>query len=150
MYKLLKTSIGGLFGRLIKNIDDNTSVQIMVDNCLTDVIADNTGLKQGCILSPTLFKIFINDMPNVFSENCKPATLHNKNLSCLMFADDVVLVSETKEGLKNCLHKINKYSNSWKLKINKKNQSYDPQKIWEINQKLLYSRGHCIRICGSL
>ena len=100
MYKLLKTGIGGLFGKIIKNIYDNTSVQVMVDNCLTDAIADNTGVKQGCVLSPTLFKIFINDMPNIFSEDCKPATLYNKRsaASCLLMT--WYLYQKPKKGYK--------------------------------------------------
>ena len=118
LYKLLKAGIGGPFGRLIQNIYSNTKVQIKLENGLTESFKDNVGVKQGCILSPALFKIFINDLPEIFGDHCHPTTLFKKKVSCLMFADDVVLVSETEEGLQNSLNEIFQYSEKWRLNVN--------------------------------
>ena len=97
---------------------NNTHVQIKLENGLTKAFKDNVGVKQGCILSPTLFKIFINDLPEIFGDQCDPTTLFNKKVSCLMFADDVVLVSESREGLQHSLNEIYQYSADWRLTIN--------------------------------
>ena len=35
-----------------------------------------------------------------------------------MYADDLFLMSETKEGLQNCLNKLQEYTMKWNLKIN--------------------------------
>ncbi len=118
MYKLLKSDIGGLFGKLIQNIYSNTSVQIKLDNGLTEEIKDNIGVKQGCVLSSTLFKLYVNDLPGIFTENCDPVKLYNDKLSCLMFADDIVLLSETKNGLQCALDKLYEYCKKWKLNVN--------------------------------
>ena len=37
-----------------------------------------------------------------------------------MYADDLVILSETKEGLQRCLDKLNIYTKKWDLKINLK------------------------------
>ena len=37
-----------------------------------------------------------------------------------MYADDVILLSETAEGLQNCLDKLNKYCEQWGLEVNLK------------------------------
>ena len=37
-----------------------------------------------------------------------------------MYADDVLLLSESKEGLSECLNKLNAYNNKWCLTINKR------------------------------
>ena len=76
------------------------------------------GVKQGCVLSPTLFKIFIKGLPDIFDEKCKPVTLHKESLNCFLFADDVVIMSETAEGLQGCLDKLKVYSDQWLLDIN--------------------------------
>ena len=78
------------------------------------------GVKQGCNLSPTLFNIFMNDVPNLFDDSCDPVRLGNTNLNCLLYADDLVLLSESQKGLQSCLTKLERYTNRWKLNINKK------------------------------
>ena len=37
-----------------------------------------------------------------------------------MYADDIVLLSETEEGLKKSLNQLSTYSDSWYLKVNQK------------------------------
>ena len=54
-----------------------------------------------------------------FDENkCDSAKLITKNVSCLLYADDLVLVSESVTVLQNCLDNLNKYIQRWKLSIN--------------------------------
>ena len=57
------------------------------------------GLKQGDILSPMLFNIYINDLPEIFDQPCDPVSLGNRNISCLLYADDLVIISKTATGL---------------------------------------------------
>ena len=77
-HKLLKANIGGPFGKIIRDIYANTSLQIKLDNGLTNVtnaFTDNIGVKQGCVLSPTLFKLFVNDLPDIFYRGLWPCTV---------------------------------------------------------------------------
>ncbi len=39
-------------------------------------------------------------------------------ITCLLFADDIVLLSEYAEGLQNSLNKLNEYCNKWLLTVN--------------------------------
>ena len=41
-------------------------------------------------------------------------------MSCLMFADDIVLLSESEEGLQNCLLELEKYASDWDMTLNQK------------------------------
>ena len=67
------------------------------------------GLKQGCVLSPTLFNIFIDDVESIFTENCDPVRLSDKDLNHLLYADDLILISKSPEGLQNCLNHLDEY-----------------------------------------
>ena len=39
-------------------------------------------------------------------------------IPCLQYADDIVLMNESKIGLQNCLNKLNEYCCRWEMKIN--------------------------------
>jgi hypothetical protein len=54
-----------------------------------------------------------------------------------MYADDVILLSETLEGLQNCLEKLHKYCEVWGLQVNiKKTKSmiFVVSQLLHINQ----------------
>ena len=53
-----------------------------------------------------------------FDETCEPAKLQNISLNSLSWADDLVLISETKEGLQKCLDKLHRYCIKWHLSVN--------------------------------
>ncbi len=65
-----------------------------------------------------LFNLYLNDLPDIFDNTCTPAVLYKEHINCLLFADDLILISQTEEGLQNCLSKLNEYCEKWILKIN--------------------------------
>ena len=77
--------------------------------------------KQWCNLSPILFNLFINDINNIFDEiSCQPAQLADILVNSLLYADNLILMSENRFGLQNCLKKLQTYCDEWKLKVNTK------------------------------
>jgi hypothetical protein len=65
-----------------------------------------------------LFNIFINDLPCIFDDTCNPVSLSSYHLNSLLYADDLVILSESEAGLQNSLNKINNYCNTWGLTVN--------------------------------
>ena len=53
-------------------------------------------------------------------KECCPANLHNKPISCLMYADDLLILPETEDGLTECLQRLNRYNHEWKMTISTK------------------------------
>ncbi len=64
----------------------------------------HSGLKQGDTLSPTLFGIFINDIVREINDLNLGVKIGNKKLSILLYADDIVLLSDTENGLQAMLN----------------------------------------------
>ena len=78
------------------------------------------GLRQGCTLSPNLFNIYVNDLFNrLNSVNRHPPCLNNEQIAALMYADDLIILSLSHEGLQKCLVELNRYCKEWTSKANK-------------------------------
>ena len=83
------------------------------------------GVQQGNPLSPMLFNLFINDIFDAV-KNENPVTLDNKeSFNTLMYADDLIIMSTTQEGLQKSLDGLSKYCKLWKLNINHKKTMHD-------------------------
>ena len=117
-YKLLKLGIHGNFYLLLKDMYNNTKTCISLGKGLTKAFDVDLGIKQGDCLSPILFNLYVNDIGEIFDTHCNPVSLETFNLNHLMFADDLLLLSETPQGLQNCLYRLEKYSKKWCLDVN--------------------------------
>ena len=80
----------------------NVKSKAKYNNQKSEDFACNTGVRQGECLSPVLFSIYFNDLEEeLISKNVEGLDLENFRLLLLMYADDIVLFSETAEGLQN-------------------------------------------------
>ena len=77
-------------------------------------------MKQGCILSPLLFNIFLSDIVPLFSKTeCSTLQLGNtETIRCILWADDLVVLSETEDGMQNMLDNLSSYTEKNGMKIN--------------------------------
>jgi retron-type reverse transcriptase len=80
----------------------------------------SNGVKQGDSLSPTLFNIFVDDIKSSFIDNTqtKPVSLGVHTFNHLLYADDLVILSESPTGLQHCLNALDNYCEKWRLNIN--------------------------------
>lgn len=64
----------------------------------------NTGLRQGCSLSPILFNLYINDFVSTVKELGYGVDIGNNEKCCiLLYADDIVLLAECEQDLQRML-----------------------------------------------
>ena len=78
------------------------------------------GVHQGNILSPTLFNIFINDIMTAMTGNhSRSINTYIVQIPCLLYADNIVILSQTKSVLQNKLDWLYDYCSAWGLQINR-------------------------------
>ena len=73
------------------NLYDGTKTRVRVGSAYSEEFEVNVGVHQGSVLSPLLFAIVVD----VITENARRNVVNE-----LMYADDLVLMSETMEDLK--------------------------------------------------
>ena len=120
-HKLLtEYGVGGNFLRIIQSLYDNHEVYVRVSDGLLQPILTTIGLKQGCGLSPLLFNLFIDDITKIFDQTCDPVSLGGQDLSCLLWADDLVLLSSSPDGLQKAINKTHTFYSGLGLQMNTK------------------------------
>ena len=119
-FKLLKAGINGHFLKIVEDMYSKYCMVVKLTDGYSEKIPTNTGVKQGCVISPMLFNFYINDLPEYIehSGGTDPVQLEITKLNCLLFADDLVLISESASGLQTCLDNLQKYCEKWHLNIN--------------------------------
>ena len=134
--KLQKLGINGLLYKNIKALYESVIYLIRVTGGTLEPIHSKFGLKQGGVLSPLLFNLYIDDIRELFDNKCDPVTLFNDPISHLLYADDLALLSTTQSGLNECLHRLERFCTTWQLEVN----------IKKSNIIIFNSPGHLI--CG--
>ena len=118
LYKLCKNDISGPFYNIIKSMYQLNVMHIKIGDGLSESFCPEMGVRQGDNLSPNLFKLFINDLPSIFDRNDDPVCLYDLQFSCLLYADDLLLLSTSSKGLQNCLDKLSSYCENNGLIVN--------------------------------
>jgi hypothetical protein len=89
------------------------------ENRITQEFDSTKGLRQGCALLPALFNVYIVGILSKLDEaSIHPPTMRNRNVSGLLFADDLAVGTTTSIGMQKAINSIKEYGEEWKLKIN--------------------------------
>ena len=118
--KLERLDITGTFLAIVKSMYKNSYCAVKVQTKTTNFFKCEKGVRQGCPLSPILFIIFINNLAfDLDKMNSSAVELPNGSfISCLMYADDVILISKTPNGLQKLLDCVNMFCKTSKMMVN--------------------------------
>ena len=103
--KLQKNGVDGKFFDILKTIYSNDMTCIKIGNRYSSPFKPNKGIRQGCVLSPLLFNIFLADLQKELdscNDNVKLG--ETKELSCLLCADERGWSSEKVKHIRYLLH----------------------------------------------
>ena len=116
--KLNDMGFGGEFLAALKSIYHNDSIKAVVNGISTRSIYLGRGLRQGCSLSPLLFALYVVDMGQSLQMSKEGIKVGTVVVSCLFFADDLLLVSRDENGLLRLLSLVKYHADLIHMEIN--------------------------------
>ena len=111
---LLELSSYRIRGKVLAWIEDflmGRSMIVKVNETYSESVSCTSGVPQGSVLGPVLFKLFVNDLPSELG------------VSCLLYADDlklwmVIRNVDDADSLQEKLDILHSWSERWSLPIN--------------------------------
>ena len=116
--KLESLGIQGKILQSIKAVYSDVKCKVKIGGEVGNEFSVTTGLRQGCVLSPLLFSLYVNDLMEVLRREEIGVRVDNLIIPGLMFADDLVITAEKTSDLNRALEIVHRWCNQWKLRIN--------------------------------
>jgi len=140
VWKVLKRyGIPEVLITVIRNFHDGARARVRVDGVLSEAFALNTGVKQGSVLSPTLFNIFLGAIVHAARRELKEASigvplkfslsdsllgeraqnhpLLSYTITDILFADDMELLARAADALNEMLQILNRITTTFGQQI---------------------------------
>ena len=95
--------VQGKAWRLIRNLYSKVENKVIFGLIETSWFEVMNGVKQGCILSPTLFTTAMTDLVAMLNKEKLGVNCLNLLIPALLYADDIVLMAENDEQLTKML-----------------------------------------------
>lgn len=116
LYKLLQRGMGGKLFNILRDLFNKAKSRVKWNDTLGDLFENIYGVLQGGVISPSLFKLYLDDLRNYLDN--KRGVFIGTYISHLLFADDLVLIAGTRAGLQSQLDGLGKYCRRWHLILN--------------------------------
>ena len=94
--------------------------KVFNNNEKSETFTCKLGVRQGECLSPFLFSKYVNDLESHLAGQGAGVSIFDVKFLLLLYADDVVIFSNTPEGLQSQIDKLFVYCQRWKLSLNTK------------------------------
>ena len=115
---LIKRKLPAHIIRLLINIYTNNFVRVAWHGVMSVYFLAVNGVKQGGVLSPVLFCLYIDDLLLALSKSGVGCFIGNNFVGALAYADDIVLVAPTASALRKLLSICGDYATEYCISFN--------------------------------
>ena len=104
---------------IIRDLYSKAKTCIRVNNNLTDWFETTIGVRQGCLLSPDLFNLFLENILAEAFEDCKKLGINvdDYKLTDLRFGDDIALIADSENDLQTLIERVHDVSKKYRMEI---------------------------------
>lgn len=114
-FKLHSMGISTKVVNLIEKIYRNTRSVVWTGKDVSEHFYTYTGVRQGCLLSPLLFTLYLNDLHDGLEGG---VLIDELNIRVLLYADDIVILAEDREVLQKMIKNLENYCIQWNMVVN--------------------------------
>ena len=102
----------------MRQLYSHVECAVCVNGHVTPWFKVDSGGKQGCIMSPLLFNLFVNDLIETLKQSSYGVNVRDEKVVCLAYGDDIALLAETGQDLQNLFDITFEWCEAWHIKIN--------------------------------
>ena len=123
--------------RVIKNLYDKATSVVLFNSSIGGCFRTTVGVRQGCLLSPILFNIYLERITTYALKDHK-GTVHTggRSINNLRFADDIDGLAGEEEELAELVECLDKASTSYGMKISAENTKLMTNNTSSINTEI--------------
>ena len=131
-----KYNIGVNLVRAIEHLYDKVPSAVLMNGTQGEWFRTTIGVRQGCLLSPTLFNIFLERIiTDALEDHIGTVTIGGRTITNLRFADDIDGLAGVEQELADLVSRLDNTSASYGMEISEKrkkreNQANDQQHQW--------------------
>lgn len=149
MVKLFNTNIDVTIYKAIHDLYQNMQSRVRTNGHVSNWFPILQGTRQGGVISPHLYLIFINDLMDKLICNQYGLSLYGLNCTCPTSADDMVLLSLSQTGLQTLMNICYDYGITFRYTYNakksavvvsnekKQNRTNDHNRRWYLGDTLV-------------
>jgi hypothetical protein len=115
---LLERGMNPLYIRLIVEMYTSQKMCVKYNNCNSEWFCPKNGVKQGGVLSPTLFAVYIDGMLKELEASKVGCHVGNKFCGVIGYADDVLLLSPTQGAMRKMISICEEFAEKFMIKFN--------------------------------
>lgn len=115
LYKLSAIGLSTKFIRVYEKILENMMASVQNGRKVSREFSCEAGVPQGCVLSPIMFALYMNDVENSIPGGVQFGDI---TLKVLLYADDLVILSDSPLTLQLQINKLKQFCDLWNLRIN--------------------------------
>ena len=104
--------------RIVKYLYKFQKCQVSWDGETSDDFVSTRGVKQGGILSPSFFNVYMHELSERLDSIRTGCIVGSKLVNHLLYADDLVIFSPTAEGLRKLLRVCDSFAENFNLVFN--------------------------------
>ena len=113
-----KYNISANLVRTIEQLYDKATSAVQMNGSIGEWSRTTVGVRQGCLLSPTLFNIFLERiMSDALEERDGKVRIGGRNITNLRFADDIDALAEEEQELEALVESLDKICSRYKMEI---------------------------------
>ena len=113
--KLVNRGMSPIFLRLLLYMYANQAAKVKWKGTLSEAFSITNGVKQGAVLSAILFCVYIDDLIKKLRRNKDGCWINNRFVGIAVYADDIVLLAPSLDGLQNMVDTCSTYAKEYHL-----------------------------------
>jgi len=95
----------------------NLKALVRWNHCYSSCFKVTKGTRQGSLISPQLFNIFIDDLLQELGDSSHKVCIGPCSVNSFAYADDITVMSTTAPGLQSLVDKCSVYARRWRFKF---------------------------------